>query len=103
LKSEFGFKVISRRFPERNGGKGLVWHSKSPDLSVLDFFVWGRTNDDVYRAKPKTLSELEARIESSLTCIPAESCRRAFQSFESRLRIMAAGDGEQVELALGKK
>jgi len=74
----------------------MIWPSRYLDLSVLDFFVWGRTKDEVYKNKPTSLQEFEGRIENSLESIPAES-------FATCLRIVGAEDGIQVELALGKK
>ncbi|PSN52878.1 hypothetical protein C0J52_14475 [Blattella germanica] len=41
-----------------------VWPAfLSPDLTPCDFFLWGWAKDEVYRTKPRTLEQLEARIQ----------------------------------------
>ncbi|EZA50336.1 hypothetical protein X777_11260, partial [Ooceraea biroi] len=36
-------QILNARFPERRIGRGgpIHWPARSPDLNVLDFFVWG--------------------------------------------------------------
>ena len=47
-------------------GNGCTWPSRSPDLTVCDFFLWGFVKDNVYvPALPKTLPELHRAHQHS--------------------------------------
>lgn len=50
LKGAFSGRLI-RRFGD------LHWPARSPDLTVLDFFLWGFLKSRVYVNKPQTLEE----------------------------------------------
>jgi hypothetical protein len=51
----FGEKWIGRGGPS-------PWPPPSPDLTPLDFFLWGHIKDVVYRTPPTTLFDLKERI-----------------------------------------
>lgn len=56
LSDNFGEKVIATNGPIR-------WPPRSPDLTPLDFFLWGYVKDYVYHSTPPaTLEILENRI-----------------------------------------
>ena len=46
LKGMFGNRLISRNAQ-------IIWPSRSPDLSVCDFFLWGYLKSKVYEKKPR--------------------------------------------------
>ncbi|XP_016075224.1 PREDICTED: uncharacterized protein LOC107542427 [Miniopterus natalensis] len=55
------------------GRRGFVeYPPHSPDLTPLDFFLWGYLKDKVYATKPATVSELRVAIEQECTQIPNE-------------------------------
>ena len=99
LHEAFGQRVISRSYPE-TFGYGMAWPPYSPDLSPLDFFLWGYIKDKVYKNRPKTLDELKQAVMRELRSVPAESCRRTIGSFEKRLRYVITVDGGHVENVL---
>jgi len=103
LRQSFEGRIISRRFPQLFPGEGVEWPPNSPDLSPMDFFVWGRVKDLVFKRKPRDLDDLEEKIGQALLALPAESCRRTFDSFEERLRVAVAMEGIHIEMALNKK
>ena len=59
LDNEYGEKWIGNRGPVR-------WPARSPDLSPLDFFLWGHLKQIVYAEKPNNLEDLKNRI--SIAC-----------------------------------
>jgi hypothetical protein len=60
LDEKYGGRWIGRNGP-------IHWPARSPDLTVLDFFIWGRMKEIVYSSEITTLTELEQRIsEASL-------------------------------------
>ncbi|KAJ8913800.1 hypothetical protein NQ315_002706 [Exocentrus adspersus] len=56
LIDQFNNKVIATNGPVR-------WPARSPDLTVLDFFIWGYVKERVYVTTPATLEILEERIQ----------------------------------------
>lgn len=96
LESHFGDRVIARNFP-MFFNKGLEWAPYSPDLSPLDFFLWGFVKDSVYKDNPKSLIELKNKIIEIISSIPDETLKRAIASFETRLRMIVHTDGNHIE------
>lgn len=56
LRELFGRNVISM-------GHDIEWPARSPDLTPLDFFLWGYLKSKVYRTPPNNLLDLRTRIE----------------------------------------
>jgi hypothetical protein len=46
---------------------------RSPDLTPLDFYLWGTLKNVVYRRKPATLAALREEIEMSCTAITVDT------------------------------
>lgn len=55
LNNEFGDHWIGRFGPHR-------WPPRSPDLTCLDFFLWGTIKDSVYKTECDTADEMQQRI-----------------------------------------
>ena len=43
---------------------------RSPDLTTLDFYLWGTLKDVVYRRKQAMLGDLHAEIRAACAAIP---------------------------------
>ena len=67
LGNQFGDRVISRRYL-----RGREWPPRSPDLSPLDFCLWGYLKSKVYSPRPATLNELQAIIVREVAQIDEE-------------------------------
>lgn len=54
-------------FPSRWIGRNgpIQWPPRSPDLTILDFFVWGTMKEMVYSVPIRNLAELNSRIDSA--------------------------------------
>lgn len=96
LRDKFGSKVIARRFPDLFD-EGFAWPPYSPDLSPLDFFLWGYVKDKVYKENPKTITELKNKIKSTIEQIPSQMLSDSIGSFERRLRMLIHTKGEHIE------
>uniref|UniRef100_A0A0N5C9I2 DUF4817 domain-containing protein n=1 Tax=Strongyloides papillosus TaxID=174720 RepID=A0A0N5C9I2_STREA len=59
LKTIFSNRIISRN-------SEISWPLRSPDLSAVDFFLWGYLKERVYKDKPKTLEELKNNIQNEI-------------------------------------
>jgi len=58
-------------FPNRWIGRGstINWPPRSPDLTPLDFCLWGSMKSEVYRKKVDTRDELLVNILDVIACI----------------------------------
>lgn len=60
------------------GNRGpWLWPARSPDLTPLDFYLWGRVKDEVYQTEPRTLPELTYRINEAMNALDPNEIRRA--------------------------
>jgi hypothetical protein len=60
--------VTEREFPRPRLGRGgpIAWPPRSPDLTPLDFFLWGYVKDQVNRQRVNMLDELKAWITAEM-------------------------------------
>lgn len=58
---------LQQMFPERWIGRNgpIPWPARSPDLTPLDFFLWGAMKNDVYSVPVHTREDLVRRIETA--------------------------------------
>jgi hypothetical protein len=89
---------LNLTFPERWIGHGghVHWPPKSPDLTPLDFCLWGWMNREVYKEKVNTTDELVARIMNSAALLKQErqdDLRRATGTVVKRVEKCNEVDG----------
>ncbi len=58
----FGKRVISNRYP-LHFFEGWFWPPYSPDLSPLDYFLWGYVKSKCYENNPKMGEELRKEMK----------------------------------------
>lgn len=77
---------LDTSFPNRWIGRGSLfpWPPRSPDLTVLDFYFWGRLKDIVYQTRPTTRENMIDRIRSAITTISAGEIETAVSSNRER-------------------
>ncbi|XP_074032655.1 uncharacterized protein [Leptinotarsa decemlineata] len=65
---------LNRCFPSNWIGRDgpIPWPARSPDLTPLDFFVWGRVKELVYTTEITTREELLQRIEAAFGIMEQE-------------------------------
>lgn len=68
--AHYGINVrewCNAHFPGRWIGRlgSINWPPRSPDLTVLDFFIWGYLKDQVYATPVNTIEELRLRIQEA--------------------------------------
>lgn len=77
-------QYLNSTFPGRWIGRGsttIAWPARSPDLTPLDFYVWGTLKDKVYSAQIQSREQLLARID-----IAAEEMRRTVVNLNGQIR-----------------
>ena len=82
------YGIVTRRWLDRFyprqwiGRRGPIeWPPRSPDLTPLDFFLWGYIKSIVYKTKPASLQELWQRIIEACRNIPREIFQKARKEF----------------------
>lgn len=55
----------------------FLWPPRSPDLSVLDFFIWGTVKNQVYHSPLTTKEDCIQRVRESFQTLPPDSIRKA--------------------------
>lgn len=65
LNSQFGSNWIGRNGP-------ILWPARSPDLTPLDFYLWGRLKSLVYEKPVNTREELIERIYEAVAIVKEE-------------------------------
>lgn len=78
LRDNFGERIISRF-------SAISWPPRSPDLSILDFSIWGLMKADIYKEPPRTIAELKNKIILFSNQISAALLASTFEEFNKRL------------------
>lgn len=86
-------------FPLRWIGRGgpISWPARSPDLTPLDYWLWGDLKSRVYATQPRTLEELRGRISDEVGRITEETRRKALMNFPQRLHACLMNNGGHIE------
>ena len=105
--TQFGQDVrnyLDGSFPNRWIGCGgpVHWPSRSPDLSSLDFFLWGALKAIVYQDPVTSEMELVARLSCAAAKIKETPgvFNRVRQSMLRRCRACLRSDGTNFEYLL---
>lgn len=79
---------LNTHFPGRWVGRGgpIEWPARSPELSKIDFFMWGYVKNRVYQIPPTTQDDMKNRIREAFQSINVEMLRNVSRSFEDRLQ-----------------
>jgi hypothetical protein len=90
---------INQVFPNKwIGRRGPVeWPPRSPDLTPLDFFLWGHLKNVVYKVRPANIEDLKNRITTECRNISEETIRKVQQEFIDRLGYCQAAEGGQFQ------
>lgn len=89
LNQKFNNRWIGRNGPIR-------WPPRSPDLTIMDYFLWGRIKGLVYATKPTSRDDMKGRIREACRSIEGELLG-ALSSFPRRIRKCLEVNGRQFE------
>jgi hypothetical protein len=92
-------KYLHEIFPDRVIGMGFPydWPPRSPDLTPLDFFLWGFLKSKVYINNPKTLDQLKSNINAEIGKISAETLQKVAKNMETRVLLCEENAGKHFE------
>ena len=90
---------LNTTFPGRWIGRGgpVHWPARSPDLTPLDYYLWGYLKDQVYRTEPTTREDMKQRIRQACANIPQEQLVAASQSITTRMQLCLNQNGQHFE------
>ena len=74
----------------------IPWPARSPDLSPLDFWLWGYLKNKVYSHSAAILKELRDAIEDELPAIPAVMVHNATLSVVENAKKLISIKGLQL-------
>lgn len=90
---------LNEMFPMRWIGKygPFNWPARSPDLSVLDYYLWGRLKDIVYINRPTDVQDMKLRLRNAIAMITADEVKKAVDHFNHRVQVCRRGNGQHFE------
>lgn len=90
LDEEFPNRWIGRRGP-------VEWPPRSPDLSPLDFSVWGIVKEMVFKNQIQNLDHLKMLIRQAFETFDEELCHNICLSLRGRIQQCMNADGGHFE------
>lgn len=90
---------LNRNFPGKWIGRDgpILWAARSPDLTPLDFYLWGYLKDRVYRRRPNSLEQLRQYIAEEISFISRDTFQATFENFQKRLELCLQENGGHFE------
>lgn len=90
LNDSFGNQWIGRGGP-------VAWPARSPDLTKLDFFLWGFVKEKVYQTNPTTKEDMVNRIRNVFHSIDQQMLDNVNDSLLQRLGVCRDQNGGHIE------
>lgn len=75
----------------------VSWPARSPDLTPLDFYLWGRIKDEVYKTEPRSPADLQGKISAVCASLSKGEIKRATRDTIRRAQLCIGADGEHFE------
>lgn len=90
---------LNQEYAGRWIGRGSLfpWPARSPDLTCLDFYLWGRLKDLVYQTRPITREDMRNRIQNAVHHLSTAEVETAAFSTRRRLEECVEHDGRHFE------
>ncbi|PNF14255.1 hypothetical protein B7P43_G12204, partial [Cryptotermes secundus] len=79
----------------------MPWPPRSPDITPLDFFLWGYVKSSVFRTQLNRLDDLKSYVRNAISDIPVDMLLRTWQQLEYHLDILCATKGAHIEVYCG--
>lgn len=81
------------------GTNGTIrWPARSPDLTPLDYFLWGHVKNEVYKTCYNTVQDLRVAVENVIRSIHHNTLQRATRNeFQRRLNLCIRNEGGHFE------
>ena len=83
---------------QASGNLSFKTPPRSPDLSPLDFFLWGCIKNIVYAEKIRNIQHLQERITSAIETVIRDVIQKPWQEIEFRLDVSRAIKVAHIEM-----
>ena len=92
-------QLLDENYPNRWMGNGgpIPWPPYSPDLTCLDFFLWGYVKEYVYNNSPRNEEHLRELITEGFARVTVQQLRRVQNSFIERIQLCIDLEGDTFE------
>lgn len=92
-------RFLDNLFPNKWIGRGgpVPWPPRSPDLTCLDFFLWGHIKNLVYQEISENVEDLKTKIRHAFRTITLEMLENVQRSFRERIELCIANNGRNVD------
>jgi len=74
------------------------WPPRSPDITPLDFFLWGYVRDKVFSTPVPGIANLKPRITDAFATITEDMLENTWRGTDYRLDVLSATKGANVEV-----
>lgn len=92
LSETFGERLISNSGPVR-------WPARSPDITPLDFYLWGHVKNEIYEFDPpENIEILEQRVRDVLSNINRNTLHRVTRKVLDKCQKCIDKNGRHFEL-----
>lgn len=78
-------------------GGPIAWPPRSPDLTPLDYFLWGYVKQCVYRDPPTTAQNMKERIREAFRTVTPQMLENVKRNFVMRLNKCLEVEGRTFE------
>lgn len=76
----------------------ILWPPRSPDLTPLDYFLWGTIKNEVYKSRPQTRDELCERIRVACRNITRQTLKKVVINNRRRIEKCIMESGGLIEM-----
>lgn len=90
---------LDQMFPERWIGRHstIQFPPRSPDLTCMDFYFWGRIKDIVYQVRPVNAEDMQQRIDAAFSDIGNAELEAVHRTYGTRINRCIAANGGHFE------
>ena len=77
--------------------RNITWPPRSPDLTPLDFYLWGHIKSLVYIKNYENLTDLKNFISAAFQEVTQETVSASIKNLEKRLKLVVQNGGAHIE------
>jgi len=74
-----------------------LWPPRSPDLTPVDFFLWGLLKGKVYKNTARTIEQLKDAIRQEIQAVNVDTLGKVFQNLQKLIQVYLDVKGDQFQ------